>query len=220
MKTYRSPKIEIRDDTLAGRGVIAVDDIAQDEIVAIKAGHVVTRDELDAVTVEQPIFITRTCGHVGVVNSRALALAGIDETTPDPPGGRIAREDGRPTGVLFETAMGLVKKVMPALSEERMVAALELAGRDFLSQGITSITDAGLGLRQGVSDLVAYRAAHDAGRLPVRAYVALTGGPGGIERELRGSTILGDAGGERFKLGPIKLFADGSAGGSEPLDVD
>jgi predicted amidohydrolase YtcJ len=172
-----------------------------------------TRDELDAVTVEQPIFITRTCGHVGVVNSRALALAGIDETTPDPPGGRIAREDGRPTGVLFETAMGLVKKIMPALSEERMVAALELAGRDFLSQGITSITDAGLGLRQGVSDLVAYRAAHDAGRLPVRAYVALTGGPGGIERELRGSTILGDAGGERFKLGPIKLFADGSAGG-------
>ncbi len=50
MKTYRSPKIEIRDDALAGRGVVAIVDIAQDEIVAIKAGHVVTRDEIDAVT--------------------------------------------------------------------------------------------------------------------------------------------------------------------------
>ena len=172
-----------------------------------------TRDELDAVTEERPVFITRTCGHVGVANSRALALAGIDEAMPDPPGGRIEREDGRLTGVLFENAMSLVKKIMPPLSEERMVAALELAGRSFLSQGITSVTDAGLGLRQGVSDLEAYRAAHSRGRLPVRAHVALTGGPGGIEHELRGQPVLDEADGERLKLGPVKLFADGSAGG-------
>lgn len=50
MKTYRSPKIEISDATLAGRGVVAIAAIARDEIVAIKAGHVVTRDEIDAVT--------------------------------------------------------------------------------------------------------------------------------------------------------------------------
>ena len=49
MKTWRSPKIEIRDDTLAGRGVVAIADIAKDEIVAIKAGHVITRAELDEV---------------------------------------------------------------------------------------------------------------------------------------------------------------------------
>ena len=47
MKTWRSPKIEIRDDTLAGRGVVAIADIDKDEIVAIKAGHVITRAELD-----------------------------------------------------------------------------------------------------------------------------------------------------------------------------
>lgn len=172
-----------------------------------------TRGELDAVTDERPLFITRTCGHVGVANSRALALAGIDATSPDPPGGRIERENGQLTGVLFETAMNLVKTVMPSLSGERMVAALELAGRSFLSQGITSVTDAGLGLRQGVSDLEAYRAAHAGGRLPVRAHVALTGGPGGIEHELRGRPVLDEASGERLKLGPVKLFADGSAGG-------
>lgn len=50
MKVYRSPKIAVREDTLAGRGVVAIADIARDEIVAIKAGHIVTRDEIDAVT--------------------------------------------------------------------------------------------------------------------------------------------------------------------------
>jgi hypothetical protein len=52
MKTYRSPKIEVREDSLEGRGVIALQDIARDEIVAIKAGHVVTADEIERVTAE------------------------------------------------------------------------------------------------------------------------------------------------------------------------
>ena len=172
-----------------------------------------TRAELDQAAADRPLFITRTCGHVGVANSRALTLAGIDETTPDPQGGRIERENGRPNGVLFENAMNLVKKILPPLSGERMIAALELAGRTFLSHGITSITDAGLGLRQGIGDLEAYRAAHAAGRLPVRAHVALTGGPGGIEHEVRTREVLSGVGDERLKLGPVKLFADGSAGG-------
>ena len=50
MKTYRSPKIEVRYGTLAGRGVVALEDIARDEVVAIKVGHVVHRDEIDAIT--------------------------------------------------------------------------------------------------------------------------------------------------------------------------
>ena len=50
MKTYRSPKIEVRDNTLAGRGVVAVEDIEKDEIVAIKAGNIVSSDEIEEVT--------------------------------------------------------------------------------------------------------------------------------------------------------------------------
>ena len=50
MKTYRSPKIEVRENTLAGRGVVAIENIARDEIVAIKAGNIVTRDEIETVT--------------------------------------------------------------------------------------------------------------------------------------------------------------------------
>ena len=50
MKTYRSPKIEVREDTLAGRGVVAITDIARDEIVAIKAGHIISGGEIEQVT--------------------------------------------------------------------------------------------------------------------------------------------------------------------------
>ena len=50
MKTWRSPKIEVRDNTLAGRGVVAIENIAKDEIVAIKAGNIITRDEIEAAT--------------------------------------------------------------------------------------------------------------------------------------------------------------------------
>jgi len=52
MKTYRSPKIEVRSDTLAGRGVVAIADIDKDEIVAIKAGNIIKREELEQVTAE------------------------------------------------------------------------------------------------------------------------------------------------------------------------
>ena len=52
MKTWRSPKIEVREDTLAGRGVVAVADIAKDEVVAIKAGHIITRNDIDQATAE------------------------------------------------------------------------------------------------------------------------------------------------------------------------
>jgi len=52
MKTYRSPKIEVRSDTFAGRGVVAIEDIAKDEIVAIKAGNIITRDELEQATLD------------------------------------------------------------------------------------------------------------------------------------------------------------------------
>ena len=52
METYRSPKIQVREDTLSGRGVIALQDIAKDEIVAIKSGHIVTRDQLERINAE------------------------------------------------------------------------------------------------------------------------------------------------------------------------
>ncbi|MDX1401909.1 MAG: amidohydrolase family protein, partial [Kiloniellales bacterium] len=172
-----------------------------------------TRSELDEAVPDHPCYITRTCGHIGVANSRALALAGIDESSENPPGGEIVRDDAGLTGALFETAQQLVKDVMPPLSSERMVAALEAAGREFLAQGITSVTDAGLGLRQSFDDFEAYRMARETGRLPLRVYLAMTGGPHGIEETARERGLTTGQGDERLKIGPVKLFADGSAGG-------
>ena len=172
-----------------------------------------TREDLDAAAPDHPVYITRTCGHVGVANSAALALAGIDEDSADPPGGEIQRDGGRLTGVLFETAQDFIKAVLPPLSQAQMVAALETAGGIFLAQGITSVTDAGLGLRQKFDDYHAYQAARATGRLPLRVYLALTGGPGGIQEEAAAAGLMTGQGDERLKIGPVKLFADGSAGG-------
>ena len=73
-----------------------------------------TRQELDVATGGRPAFLTRTCGHLGVANSAALARAGITRTTPDPEGGQIDRDErGEPTGLLRETAMSLVQEQIP-----------------------------------------------------------------------------------------------------------
>ena len=73
--------------------------------------------------------------------------------------------------------------------------------------------DAGLGLRQNFDDYRAYEAAYKAGRLPVRVYLALTGGPNGVQAEAHAAGLMTAGGDEHFKIGPVKLFTDGSAGG-------
>lgn len=171
------------------------------------------REELDAVAPRNPVFLKRTCGHMGVANSLALKLAGVSERTPQPPGGHMESQNGRLTGLLQERAQELVSRVVPKLPQDALVQGLEAGGRLYLSQGVTSVMDAGVGLRQGLEDYDAYVAAHAAGRLPVRAYLAMVGGPNGVqdkalERGLR--TGLGD---DWVKVGPVKLFTDGSAGG-------
>ena len=171
------------------------------------------REELDRVAPENPVFLKRTCGHMGVANSRALALAGIDETTPDPPGGHIEKGQGRLTGLLQERAQEMLLSVIPPARMETLIASIELAGRHMLTRGVTSVMDAAVGGVQGFDDYLAYQQARHAGRLPVRAYMAIYGGPTGIMEKLIDQGARTGAGDERLKVGPAKIFADGSAGG-------
>ena len=171
------------------------------------------REELDAIAPENPVFLKRTCGHMGVANSLALRLAGLGERVSQPPGGHIEVQNGRLTGLLQERAQELVTRVIPRLPLDALVQGIEAGGRLLVSQGITSVMDAGVGLKQGLDDYDAFVEARRQGRLPVRAYLALTGGPNGVqdkalERGLR--TGLGD---DWVRVGPVKLFTDGSAGG-------
>ena len=171
------------------------------------------REELDSVAPDNPVFLKRTCGHMGVANSRALRLAGIAEDSPDPPGGHIERQNGRLTGLLQERAQELISAVVPPLSQEALIAGIERAGRHMLSRGVTSVMDAAVGMRQGMDDYLAYQEARRQGRLPVRTYLSLTGGPAGIQDRALERGLKTGVGDDYLRVGSVKLFTDGSAGG-------
>lgn len=176
------------------------------------------REELDAAAPDNPVYLVRTCGHVAVANSAALALAGIDEATPVPQGGAIERQNGRLTGLLAETGRDRLKAVLPDPTDAELVAAIERAGRACLAYGITSVMDAAVGMRAGFREIGAYRTALRERRLPVRANLCLLGGPNGILEEAHADGLVtareaDGFDGERLTVGPVKIFTDGSAGG-------
>lgn len=168
-----------------------------------------TRRDLDAVSPDYPVLLIRICHHIGVANSRALTLAGITATTPDPDGGVIDRDEhGAPTGVLRESALGLVQAAIGDPTEEQIADAIERGGQSFLASGVTSTVEAGIA---NPRQLGAYQRLHQTGRLPVRTYLMMmldeTLTP--LE-ELGLRTGFGDA---HLRIGPAKLFSDGSIGG-------
>ena len=171
------------------------------------------REELDQVSPENPVYIKRTCGHMGVANSLALKAAGVDMNTPNPAGGNIERQNGQLTGLLQERAQSLVLDIMPPLPLETLIQGVELAGDLFWRQGITSVMDAAVGMRQGFDHYLAYQEARRQRRLPVRMYLAFSGGPGGVQETAWEHGLITGAGDEFLKAGTVKLFTDGSAGG-------
>lgn len=171
------------------------------------------RDEIDAVAPNHPVCLVRACGHINIANSVALMLAGIDESTPTPQGGLIEKVDGRLTGLLAETGRDKLKAALPAPRDADLVAAIEVAGRECLTYGITSVMDAGVGVRVGYREVDAYAAAERTGRLPVRAVQCFIGGPGGIAEKAIANGLVTGHGNDRLRAGPIKIFTDGSAGG-------
>ena len=111
-----------------------------------------TREDLDEPSAGRPVVLTRVCGHMCVANSRALELAGVDASTPDPPGGRIERDrSGEPTGLLLETAEALVLRHVTS-GRERVLRALRRVSDDLLRHGITACCDAWLGYSEGAAE--------------------------------------------------------------------
>jgi predicted amidohydrolase YtcJ len=172
-----------------------------------------TRDDLDRASTAHPILLGRTCGHIIVVNSHALELAGIDANTPNPPGGEIDRDErGEPTGVLRETAMALVRSIQPHPSDDDLARALIGAGRNFLALGITSIGEPGVDPRT----IAIYRRLDEAGQLPLRSDVmAMTILPNG-QRAAPPAPWRGSL----AKCDTVKLFSDGGlSSGTAALSV-
>jgi predicted amidohydrolase YtcJ len=168
------------------------------------------RDDWDAVSPNHPVIFTRTCGHIQSVNSRAMELAGIDDTTPDPPGGRYDRVNGRNLGVAYETA-GTPLGAVSVLSREEYRDALLRANQAYLAAGGTSVHDAGGLIGPPFSqcqDLVA------AGQIQVRLYAFTT--VNSFEHPLIGMLRSGlhtGFGDERLRMGAFKVITDGSSSG-------
>ena len=182
--------------------------------VKLDTGRHPTREDLDRAAPDHPVYLTRACGHVSIANSRALALAGIDEATPVPDGGVIGVTDGKLNGLLAENAQNLVKAAMPPATTEELIDGIERAGRHLLSFGITSCMDAAVGHVAGFSEIQAYEMAKLSGRLPVRVWLTLLGDPGvSIVEDAWRAGLLSGAGDDMLRVGGVKVFLDGSAGG-------
>jgi predicted amidohydrolase YtcJ len=101
-----------------------------------------TRWDIDEITTDHPVFLTRVDGHIAVANSRALQLASITIASRDPKGGKIDRDaNGQPTGILRETARQAVHDAIPQPTHDKRRQAMELALADAASWGVTSVQD-------------------------------------------------------------------------------
>src|SRR5215469_555144 len=99
-----------------------------------------TKEMIDRVAPDTPVFVSRYDGHMGVANSVVLRLAGITSKTPDPPGGTIVRDaQGNPTGALKDAAMNYLAKAIPSLSHDQRLQAVQHAIAHALSLGVTSV---------------------------------------------------------------------------------
>ncbi|MDX2730761.1 MULTISPECIES: amidohydrolase [unclassified Streptomyces] len=173
-----------------------------------------TRDRLDTVVPDRPVFLVNRDHHGAWVNTRALTLAGITRDTPDPADGRIERDDrGEPTGLLQEGAMDLVARHTPRSTPADRLAALLLAQRLLHSYGITAWQDAIVGVYGSMDDASdAYLTAARDGSLTARVVGALW-----WDRE-RGSEQIPELvarrrelTGGRFRAGSVKIMQDGVA---------
>ncbi|HMD31190.1 MAG TPA: amidohydrolase, partial [Candidatus Acidoferrales bacterium] len=169
-----------------------------------------TREWIDGVTPGNPAWLDRYDGHMGLANSAALKLAGVDRNTPDPPGGTIVRDaDGNPTGALKDAAGGLIRKVIPAPSEERLTAAIRAGLNEARIVGLTSVQDISHGAEMRV-----YQKLLEAGELTTRFY-GIT--PIQLYEAQVQAGITAGFGNDWIRTGALKGFADGSLGSTTAL---
>lgn len=165
-----------------------------------------TKEWIDAVTPENPVFVNRTDGHMALANSLALKLAKVTKETKDVPGGEIVRgASGEPTGILKEdAAMALVDRVIPARSWDENHAAALAATEHAARVGVTSVQDMSAG-----DDIGLYQFMHEHGELKTRIYAMRSI----LSWEVLGKTgVRGAFGGDWLRIGGLKGFADGSLG--------
>ena len=166
-----------------------------------------TRQQLDALDIDQPIWLRRIDGHAGWANSAAMERAGITRQSKAPAGGEIIRDkNGEPTGVLVDNAMALLERVIPQPDLQEEKAALGTAFELALSLGLTGVHDAGVEKQT----LEAYRQLAAEKAIPLRIYPMISGDDKHLP-ELLDAGYVG-APDEKLYVRSIKVYADGALG--------
>ncbi|MBT5006865.1 MAG: amidohydrolase, partial [Halieaceae bacterium] len=166
-----------------------------------------SKQSLDEVSTLRPIALDRIDGHALWVNSKALELAGIDASTPDPEGGQILRDSaGQPTGVLVDNAMNAVKAVFPKVTDERKAAYLRTALSRLASFGLTSTHDA----RVDAQTVRAYQLLATDQDLPIRVYGMLDVLDPKNDPYLQKGPIIDSR--HMLDIRSVKISADGALG--------
>ncbi len=175
-----------------------------------------TRWLIDPVTPNHPVFISRYDGHSALANSLALKLAGVTKDTPQPEGGVIVRDakTGEPTGVLKDTAQGLVERVITRETDEEIEAALKAGLAEARRVGVTTVenmasTAGGSAEESFTREVRMLRRAELEGWLTCRFYEIT---PIAGWKRLEQAGLSRGMGSEFLKLGAVKAFADGSLG--------
>jgi hypothetical protein len=164
-----------------------------------------TAADLDAVAPEHPVLLKSKSYHATWVNSRALDLAGITASTPDPPGGEIVRDPGgRPTGILLEDADDLAERHVPEPAVDETVDALRPYIEEARRRGLAGVHDPGHQVT-----FQALQVLHQRGELGLRVLMHVPKDNLGAAVELGLRSGLGD---EYLRVGGVKLFADGALG--------
>ena len=168
-------------------------------------GRLPTRADLDAVAGGRAVALSSHDGHALWLSSAALAAAGITRETADPVGGVIEREPtGEPSGVLFENALDLVRAQIPEPSQRELQDAIRSALRVAAAAGLTGIHNF-----EDARTRRVFQALEAQGDLTLRVY---HGVPRGELANARERELHSGAGSEWLRVGPVKLFADGSLG--------
>jgi len=168
-------------------------------------GELPRRDWIDSITPNNPVWVNRLDGHMGLANSAALRAAGVAADVHDVEGGTIVRAaDGSPAGVFKDNAQTLVERAIPAPAAAQVDRAIDAAMRYVAENGVTSVHHMGTW-----EDLAAFERNHHAGRLRTRIYAAV---PLSTWERLRDTVAARGRGDAWLHVGTLKGFVDGSLG--------
>jgi predicted amidohydrolase YtcJ len=178
-----------------------------------------TRESLDRAAPAHPVLLWRCDLHLAAANSTALSLAGITADTPDPPEGRIERDaTGKPSGILRELAINLVRQAVAPPAADQVMEAFEDAAKALHRRGVTGIHDVRLMAdKDGASAFQTFQKLDHDGRLDLRCWMTL---PGHDLDQIIGLGLRTGFGNDRLRVGHVKFFSDGGMGARTAWLID